>query len=34
MRITRNNGFIYNGKVNGIFPYTRSIGDFHLKKNT
>lgn len=32
-RITRNNGFIYNNKVNGTYPYTRSIGDFYLKKN-
>ena len=32
-RIMKNNGFICDGKVNGIYPYTRSIGDFQMKKN-
>ena len=30
-RIQKANGFNFNGRVNGIYPYTRSIGDLHLK---
>ena len=30
-RVIKANGFNFNGRVNGIYPYTRSIGDLHLK---
>lgn len=30
-RIIKSNGFILNDRVNGIYPFTRSIGDFHMK---
>lgn len=32
-RIIKNNGFIYDGKINGMYPYTRSIGDLQTKKS-
>lgn len=32
-RITEAGGFIYSGRVNGTYPYTRSIGDLYLKKS-
>ena len=31
-RIVSSNGFGFNGRVNGTYPYTRSIGDLHLKE--
>ena len=30
-RIVKAGGFIINDRVNGMYPFTRSIGDFHLK---
>ncbi len=32
-RVRKAGGFFVNGKVNGLIPFTRSIGDFYLKNN-
>lgn len=32
-RVKNAGGFFLNGRVNGMFPYTRSIGDYAFKSN-
>jgi serine/threonine protein phosphatase PrpC len=33
-RVKSAGGFFLNGKVNGLFPFTRSLGDYALKSNS
>lgn len=32
-RVKNAGGFFLNGRLNGVFPFTRSIGDYSFKKN-
>lgn len=33
-RVKNAGGYFINGRTNGIFPFTRSIGDYALKQNS
>jgi len=33
MRIKNAGGYFLNGKLNGMLPFTRSIGDYHFKND-
>ena len=33
MRVKNAGGFFINGRLNGVLPFTRSIGDYAFKNN-